>query len=286
MPASLAESAAPPTEGEVRVSIHTAAPPERAWRALTDPGVVARWFAELRGALRPGEGARFDFGDGDFFAVETLEVDPPYALRYAWRFLGTGPRDTISWEVVPENGGSRVAVLDEEPGRTREAAAALREGWLDFTSRLERHLETGEDTRYDWRRDLDGSVELATPLERARGLVLERGALSRWLPLEGATLEDGARWRVDDGAEPASLTVAGVQEDPSGEVRFRLSHPGWMHPTECTIALHPRGDGALLVFGHQGWEEISADPAESRRQRCRLAGSWVAALSRARALAG
>lgn len=276
----------PGAEGEVRVDMRVAVPPDRAWDALVDPAALDRWLGELHGALRPGERARLDLGDGDFFALETLAVEPPRRLRYAWRFLGTAPRDTITWEVTPDEGGSNVALLDQEPWRSREAAEALRGRWLELMGRLECFLSTGRDARDTWRRELDGSAELRLEAARARELLLAPGAAGRWLPLDGGRLEEGARWRLDDGGEPAALMVGGLREGGDGGVLFQLSAPGWARPTRCSLAVREHGGGALVVFSQLGWDHVAARPAECLRQRRRAAGAWTAALLRARVIAG
>lgn len=279
-----ADAPDPAVQGAVSVEIHTSASPDEVWRALAEPAHLGRWFGALDAPLRPGGRSRLDFGDGDFFNVETLGADPPRRLRYAWRFLGLGPREIITWEVEPDGEGSSVRVTDTALMRPREAAEPLRKGWLDFTGRLERFLSTGEDARYDWRRELDGSVELVGHPDRVRGAVLGPDAAAGWLPLD-RPLADGAEWRLDDGQEPDAVRVAAARAEED-TLTFRLTHPSWAGSTGCRVQLHAHGWGSRLSFSHDGWEGISPDGAESLRQRRRFADAWVAALRRARERAG
>jgi uncharacterized protein YndB with AHSA1/START domain len=110
------------TPGMVVVSVLLDVPLVEVWQALTEPQRVARWFGTLTGALRPGTSVRLDFGDGDFFTLEIIQLDPPYLLQYAWRFLGIGPLNTITWQVAPRDKGCQVTVTDSEPERSHEAA--------------------------------------------------------------------------------------------------------------------------------------------------------------------
>jgi len=62
-------------------------PPEKVWRALTDPKLVAAWL--LPNDLHPQQGARFRLKperEGEStIACEVLAAEPPSLLRYSWR---------------------------------------------------------------------------------------------------------------------------------------------------------------------------------------------------------
>src|ERR1051325_7005653 len=153
----LLESSSQPSEGSsiapgtVEITRALSASATTAWRALTDPEVVAKWFGTLTAPFRGGEDARLEFGDGDYFLLHTLRIDPPSLLQYSWRFLGIGPLDTITWRITARGDGCLVTVTDTEPDRSPEAALLLRTGWMDFTGRLEEFLSRGLPTRYPWR---------------------------------------------------------------------------------------------------------------------------------------
>src|SRR5262249_26975304 len=149
------------TRGTARVSIETTATSPHAFAALVDPARLARWFGTPSGPLVAGGSTRIAFGDGDFFDLADIQIDPPRQLRYSWRFLGLGPSNLITWTVRDSPGGDTVVtVTDDDMPRTAQVVAEMIEGWTDFTGRLRTYLATGESTRYDWRRELDGSVEL------------------------------------------------------------------------------------------------------------------------------
>ncbi len=60
--------------------------PEKVWRALTVPELVAAWL--MPNDLCPEEGANFTFngkpGEGDV-ECEVLAVEPERLIRYSWR---------------------------------------------------------------------------------------------------------------------------------------------------------------------------------------------------------
>ena len=278
-----ASEASPST---VVVSRKIDAPPWEVWRALTDPGVVARWFGTLEGELAPGASARLDFGDGDFFQVETNCVEPPHRLQYAWRFLGIGPLDTITWFLLSDGEGCVVTVTDDEPGRNADDAAELRKGWLDFTKRLVAFFRRGETVRYAWRHDFDGSIELGVTAREAWNELFTEANLPRWLTLSRGELQAGTSLIVADGESPESLLVGEVSREPGEGLRFKLTAAAWLGPTHCALRLTPHGGGTLLSVSHRGWQKISREKDYAKQQRRRFSEMWVATLRRAQRLAG
>jgi uncharacterized protein YndB with AHSA1/START domain len=264
--------------GTVEVTMAHRASAAEVWEALTDPTVVRRWFGTLTPALRLGERSRLDFGDGDFFMLEVSRLEPPQLLQYAWRFLGIGPLDTITWHINARAVGCCLTVTDSEAERSRESALLLRQGWLDFTRRLAEFLTTGEPTRYDWRREFDGSIELACGIEEARDTLFSPTMLPRWLPLDKLALGDGAYFRIADGEEPSDLRITDSTWEPENGMQFYLTHADWLRPTCCRLELSARRRDPLLTISHTGWEGISASSDEQLKQRRRLAALWVSAL--------
>lgn len=266
--------------GAVRVSVALPIPPGEAFIALTDRAAVAQWFGDLSASLAQDGLCRLDFGDGDFFEISGIEIDPPRAVSYRWRFLGTGPSSAVAWVIVPHRGGCRVTVTDREADRDRKAAAELGEGWRDFLKRLRDHCVTGANTRYSWRREFDGSIELALDADAAAALLFDHAGQRGWMPLTADALRSGVTATSTDGARPEHFTIGSVVS--AGLVRhFTLGCPEWSKSTECRIEIQHRPAGALLVVAHQGWEGISADEAEQGLQRERFGRLWTDALHRA-----
>jgi uncharacterized protein YndB with AHSA1/START domain len=274
----LATSAA---RGSVSLTRTVAAPPERVFEALIDPGLARQWFGVLSAPLVEEGRARLDFEDGDFFELDSIQLHRPTRVAYGWRFLGLGPRDAIEWHIARQDGWARVTVTDTDPLRASDWNSELCEGWKDFTSRLARYLATGENARYDWRRSLDGGAELECSENAARRLLSEE-LLPEWLPPGGAPAEAGT-WEVGDGMDPPRVRV---RRGPIAEgVSFDIDHPDWLASTRATLAVKPRGSCAMLTFCHNGWENLRGGAAYQKQQRRRFAALWVDTLFRARALA-
>ena len=116
-------------------------PPEKVWRALTEPEHLAAWFpTDIEGERAAGAKLRFLFrhGEGPDMDGEMVAFDPPSVLEMRWgdellrfevtadgpgsvlRFcntfdeLGKAARDAAGWHVCLDNLARTVA--GEEPG--------------------------------------------------------------------------------------------------------------------------------------------------------------------------
>ncbi len=125
------------------VEYQLARPPEKVWRALTEPRLLAAWLME--NDIAPVVGHRFTMraqptpGWDGVVHCEVLEVDAPRRLRYAWRggsdaiAAGYGGRlDTeVTWTLTPAEGGGTLLRL-EHAGFTAANAFAFEnmgKGW-------------------------------------------------------------------------------------------------------------------------------------------------------------
>lgn len=271
-----------PGAGAVRVSVLIPGTPAVAWRALTERDSVRCWFGDLSETLRAGGSHRLDFGDGDFFAISGVTLEPPRSITYCWRFLGTSPIDSIAWSIAAEDGACRVTVTDTQSGRTPAGCDEMIEGWTDFLQRLQDYRLTGRSTRYAWRQEFGGSIELAVEPARAFERLLSAEGQHRWLPWSGDAIAPGATLMMTDGAEPQRLRVGSVEQD-GARLRFTLTYPAWRADTDCCIELQPWPSGALLVVTHTGWPAIDLLPAEQAAQRARFGTLWTHALRNAKA---
>jgi uncharacterized protein YndB with AHSA1/START domain len=106
----------------LRLERRLAHPPEKVWRALTDPAQLASWFpSTVRGELRAGAMIDFD-ADGDAASTgEVLVADPPRVLAFTW------DADVLRFELRPDGAGTVLAL--EHTFDDRPAAASYGAGW-------------------------------------------------------------------------------------------------------------------------------------------------------------
>src|SRR3546814_17873332 len=77
-------------------------PPEKVWRALTRPELVAEWL--MAGDVAPTLGHRFAFGaDWGHVDCEVVVVEPERTLAYLR--AGMGLDSTHTWTLTPTTGG-------------------------------------------------------------------------------------------------------------------------------------------------------------------------------------
>lgn len=115
-------------------------PPEKVWRALTDPALLAEWLLPVLG-FRPEPGAAFTFatqahpGWDGVVHCRMLEADAPRRLRYTWGvpFLDT----VVTFTLAPTASGTRLTLVQSgfTPAQRREFGGA-RYGWTMMGGRL------------------------------------------------------------------------------------------------------------------------------------------------------
>jgi uncharacterized protein YndB with AHSA1/START domain len=127
----------------LRYERHLAHPPEKVWRALTDPAELSHWFPQdLEGTFAPGARLRFQFrGEPpvlggkviDHFTGEVLEIDPPRLLAYSWS------GDVLRWTLTPDGDGCLLVFTDTfaEHGKAARDGA----GWSVCLEALDAHLD-------------------------------------------------------------------------------------------------------------------------------------------------
>jgi uncharacterized protein YndB with AHSA1/START domain len=141
----------------VRFTRRLAHPPEKVWRALTEPEHLAAWFpTTIEGDRAEGAKLRFSFPNGEApaFDGELLAYRPPELLEFTW-----GP-DTLRLELRPDGDGTELVLLDtlEEQGKAARDAA----GWHVCLDKLGAHLDGGTaDT--EWSAVHPGYVESFGP---------------------------------------------------------------------------------------------------------------------------
>jgi uncharacterized protein YndB with AHSA1/START domain len=113
--------------------------PARAWAALTDPAILAKWWAA--GDVRAAVGHRFalDMGPWGQQPCEVLAVEPERLFSYT--FAAGMLNTTLTWRLTPEGEGTRLVLehkgfdLDSPMGKA--ACEGMGRGWPAVLERLE-----------------------------------------------------------------------------------------------------------------------------------------------------
>jgi uncharacterized protein YndB with AHSA1/START domain len=143
-------------QDEIVTEIYIAAPPERVFQSLVEPGQVEQWWGQtgvyrctgFETDLRPG-GRWRSVGvgpDGGTFEIvgEYLEVQPSRLLVTTWVATWTGDaKTTVRWELQPVNGGTLVRIRHSGFASHPELAQNYR-GWPRMLGWLRAFVEKGE----------------------------------------------------------------------------------------------------------------------------------------------
>ncbi len=119
----------------VVVEREIAYPPEKIWRALTEPHLIEEWL--MKTDFQPVPDRKFNLR-GDWGAVDcqVLEVEPPRTLAYSW--AAHGLESTVTWTLTPTSGGTRLRMEQKgfRPDQEQFYQGA-KMGWQNFFARLE-----------------------------------------------------------------------------------------------------------------------------------------------------
>lgn len=133
----------PSTETQtVTVEREIAAPPEKIWRALTQPHLIEEWL--MKNDFKLLLSHRFELrGDWGSVSCEVLEIEPHKKLSYTWG--GLGLESIVTWTLTPTRTGTHLR-MEQSGFRSdqRQAYHGARAGWPQFFARLEQVL-TGLD---------------------------------------------------------------------------------------------------------------------------------------------
>jgi uncharacterized protein YndB with AHSA1/START domain len=119
-------------------------PPEKVWRALTEPKHLAAWFPnDIEGERVAGAPLRFVFrhGEAPDFEGKMITFDPPSLLEFTWG------EDVLRFELRAEGRSTVLTFTDtiEELGKAARDTA----GWHECLDLLEYDLN-GEPAPFSW----------------------------------------------------------------------------------------------------------------------------------------
>ena len=132
----MSNTAAAETETRaVVVEREMAHPPEKIWRALTQPHLVAEWL--MKGDFKPVVGHRFDLrADWGSVDCRVLVVEPNRTLSYTWSAHGL--ESVVTWTLTPTGAGTHLR-MEQEGFRAdqQQAYQGAKFGWPRFFAALE-----------------------------------------------------------------------------------------------------------------------------------------------------
>ena len=113
-------------------------PPEKIWRALTQPHLIEEWL--MKNDFKPVVGHRFSLR-ADWGAVDcqVTKVEPNKTLSYTWAAYGL--ESVVTWTLTPTSTGTRLR-MEQSGFRTDQPQAygGAKHGWQQFFANLEQIL--------------------------------------------------------------------------------------------------------------------------------------------------
>jgi uncharacterized protein YndB with AHSA1/START domain len=117
-------------------------PPEKLWRALTQPHLIEEWL--MKNDFAPTIGHRFNLrGEwGGVLDCEVLEIEPNKTLSYSWDFAHDDPafalKSVVTFTLTPTARGTllRVEQAGFRPDQ-KQAFGGAKLGWQQFLGKLE-----------------------------------------------------------------------------------------------------------------------------------------------------
>ncbi|WP_455273945.1 SRPBCC family protein [Rhizobium herbae] len=129
----------------VIVEREIAHPPEKLWRALTQPHLISEWL--MKNDFSPVVGHQFNLrGEwGGVLDCEVLIVEPQRTLSYTWIFKHDDPafdlNSVVTFSLSPTAKGTHLRM--EQSGfrpDQRQAYGGAKAGWPEFLAKLEQVL--------------------------------------------------------------------------------------------------------------------------------------------------
>jgi uncharacterized protein YndB with AHSA1/START domain len=113
-------------------------PPEKIWRALTEPHLIEEWL--MKNDFAPVVGHRFNLrGDWGGVDCQVLEIEPRKTLSYSW--AAHGLESVVTWTLTPTSKGANLRM--EQSGfrpDQEQFYQGAQGGWQKFFANLEQVL--------------------------------------------------------------------------------------------------------------------------------------------------
>jgi uncharacterized protein YndB with AHSA1/START domain len=114
-------------------------PPEKIWRALTQPHLIEEWL--MKNDFKPVVDHRFNLrGDWGTVDCQVLTIEPNKTLSYTWGAMGL--ESVVTWTLTPTGAGTHLRM--EQSGFQKDQPQnynGAKYGWQKFFASLERVVE-------------------------------------------------------------------------------------------------------------------------------------------------
>ena len=110
-------------------------PPEKIWRALTQPHLIEEWL--MKNDFEPAVDHRFTLrGDWGSVDCQVLAIEPNKTLSYTWGAMGL--ESVVTWTLTPTGTGTHLRM--EQAGfrpDQKQAYGGAGHGWQQMLGKLE-----------------------------------------------------------------------------------------------------------------------------------------------------
>ena len=120
-------------------------PPEKLWRALTQPHLMEEWL--MKNDFKPAVGHQFNISAdwGGVLDCEVLAVEPNKTLSYTWDFAhddaAYNMKSVVTFTLTPTRTGTLLRVEQAGFGpQQKQAYGGAHAGWQKFLANLEQIL--------------------------------------------------------------------------------------------------------------------------------------------------
>ena len=120
-------------------------PPEKIWRALTQPHLIQEWLMKNDFAAAVGHRFKLSGEWGGVLDCEVIAVEPNRTLSYTWNFAHDDSafdlKSVVTFTLTPTGTGTHLRM--EQSGfrqDQRQAYQGAKSGWQEFFGKLENVL--------------------------------------------------------------------------------------------------------------------------------------------------
>ncbi|HEX8900105.1 SRPBCC domain-containing protein [Vitreimonas sp.] len=133
----------------VTIEREFAHPPEKLWRALTQPHLISEWLMKNDFKLELGHRFTLRGEWGGVLDCEVLEIEPHKTLAYTWNFehedAAYALQSTVTFTLTPTRTGTHLRM--EQAGfrsDQKQAFGGAHAGWKQFFDKLDGVLAQAE----------------------------------------------------------------------------------------------------------------------------------------------